>query len=195
MGTYKSTTSSNKYFFQYIFSTFVTCFMIDAIIKSQTRRKLLIKFFINIANTGYLNQLAEEFSESTNSVRKELNNLTQANYLTKKIIKNKVIYKANDKHPLYSELQTIVKKYLGIEKMIEAVLEKMGELDQIFLLGDYAKGIDSEQIDILITGKKLNIEYISGLENKLNKLLNKKVVIITSRSPDLRIDKLLVFSS
>ena len=169
--------------------------MIDAIIKSQTRRKLLIKFFINIANTGYLNQLAEEFSESTNSVRKELNNLTQANYLTKKIIKNKVIYKANDKHPLYGELQTIVKKYLGIEKMIEAVLEKMGELDQIFLLGDYAKGIDSEQIDILITGKKLNIEYISGLENKLNKLLNKKVVIITSRSPDLRIDKLLVFSS
>ena len=153
--------------------------MLESLITSKTRLRLLIKFFINIANKGYLNSLANEFGESTNSVRKELNNLTQANYLTKKIIKNKVIYKANDKHPLYSELQTIVKKYLGIEKMIEAVLEKMGELDQIFLLGDYAKGIDSEQIDILITGQKLNIEYISGLENKLNKLLNKKVVIST----------------
>ena len=169
--------------------------MIDAIIKSQTRRKILIKFFINIANTGYLNQLAEEFSESTNSVRKELNNLTDANYLTKKISKNKVIYKANDKHPLYYELQTIVKKYLGIEKMIETVLDRMGDLDQIFLLGDYAKGIDSEQIDILITGHSLNIEYIYGLEQKLNELLNKKVVIITSNSSDIRIDKLLVFSS
>lgn len=169
--------------------------MIDAIIKSQTRRKILIKFFINIANTGYLNQLAEEFSESTNSVRKELNNLTQANYLIKDTIKNKVIYKANRNHPLFNDLQNIVKKYLGIEKMIVAVLEKMGDVNQIYLLGDYANGIYSEQIDILIIGKKLNLEYISELEIKLSKLLGKKVVIITSFSSDLRVDKLLVFSN
>ncbi len=169
--------------------------MIDAIIKSQTRRKLLIKFFINIANTGYLNQLAEEFSESTNSVRKELNNLTEANYLTRHNLKNKVIYKANAKHPLFSELQNIVKKHLGIEEMIETVLDRMGEIDQIFLLGDFAKGIDSNQIDLLITGKKLNTDYISGLESKLSNLLNKKVVIITSSNSEISIDKLLVFSN
>ena len=169
--------------------------MIDAIIKSQTRRKLLIKFFINIANTGYLNQLAEEFSESTNSVRKELNNLTQANYLTKNYEKNKVVYKANVNHPLFRDLQNIVKKYLGVEQMIETVLERMGEVEQIYLLGDFAKGIDSNQIDILITGKKLNIEYISILEEKLSKLLNKKIVIISSSNNDLRIEKLLVFSN
>lgn len=57
--------------------------MLNIIIKSETRQKLLIKFFINIANTGYLNQLANEFSESTNSVRKELNNLTKAKFLIK----------------------------------------------------------------------------------------------------------------
>tara|TARA_B100001093_G_C26660719_1_gene941643 strand:- start:212 stop:721 length:510 start_codon:yes stop_codon:yes gene_type:complete len=169
--------------------------MIDAIIKSQTRRKLLIKFFINIANTGYLNQLAEEFSESTNSVRKELNNLTRAKYLTKYVIKNKVIYKANDKHPLFNVLQSLVKKHLGIEKMIDTVIDRMGEINQIYLLGDYANGIDSQQIDILITGLKLNLNYIIELENKLEKILNKKVVIITSLSSDIRIDKLLVFSN
>ena len=74
--------------------------MLKTIIKSETRKKLLIKFFINIANTGYLNQLADEFSESTNSVRKELNNLTKANFLEKKYIKNKVVYKANVNHPI-----------------------------------------------------------------------------------------------
>lgn len=169
--------------------------MIDAIIKSQTRRKLLIKFFINIANTGYLNQLAEEFSESTNSVRKELNNLTRAKYLTKHVIKNKVIYKANDKHPLFHVLQNLVKKHLGIEKMIETVINRLGEINQIYLLGDYANGIDSQQIDILITGLKLNLNYIIELENKLSKILNKKVVIITSSNSDIRIDKLLVFSN
>ena len=169
--------------------------MINAIIKSHTRRKLLIKFFVNIANTGYLNQLAEEFSESTNSVRKELNNLTEAKYLNKKLIKNKVIYSANTKHPLFFEIQNIVKKYLGIEEMVQAVLDKMGNVNQIYLLGDYALGRDSDQIDILITGTKLNIDYISELEIKLSSLLNKKVVIIGSSGSDLRIDKLLVFTN
>ena len=169
--------------------------MIDAIIKSQTRRKLLIKFFINIANTGYLNQLAEEFDESTNSVRKELNNLTQANYLTKDLVKNKVIYKANVHHPLFKEIQNIVKKYLGIEKMIETVLERMGDVEQIYLLGDFANGVDSDQIDILITGKKLNNEYISSIEKKLTNLLRKKIVIISSSNSDVVIDKLLVFNN
>tara|TARA_B100001027_G_scaffold52960_1_gene35400 strand:+ start:359 stop:868 length:510 start_codon:yes stop_codon:yes gene_type:complete len=167
--------------------------MINAIIKSQTRRKLLIKFFINIANTGYLNQLAEEFSESTNSVRKELNNLTEAKYLNKEYVKNRVVYRANINHPLFSEIQNIVKKYLGIEELVQTVLERMGNVNEIFLLGEYARGKDSDQIDILITGSKLNTDYISDLEIKLSELLDKKVVIIGSSGSDLRIDKLLVF--
>ena len=58
--------------------------MLQSIITSKTRLNLLIKFFVNIANKGYLNSLANEFGESTNSVRKELNNLTSAGYLVKK---------------------------------------------------------------------------------------------------------------
>ena len=169
--------------------------MINAIIKSNTRRKLLIKFFVNIANTGYLNQLAEEFSESTNSVRKELNNLTKANYLVKNVVKNKVVYKANTSHPLFSEVQNIVKKHLVFEKIVETVIEKMGDVNQIFLIGDYAKGIDSNMVEILIIGNKFNIEYIKGIEKKLSKILNKNVVIMTSSSSQSSMKKLLVFSS
>ena len=169
--------------------------MIESIFKSQTRQKLLIKFFINIANTGYLNQLADEFSESTNSVRKELNNLTNANYLTKETIKNRVVYRANENHPLFYDLQNIVKKYLGIEDLVQTVLERIGSVDEIYLLGDLAKGVPSDQIDIMIVGKILNLEYISDLEKKLEKILNKKVIIITSSTARLKLNKLLVFSS
>ena len=168
--------------------------MIESIIKSQTRQKLLIKFFVNIANTGYLNQLADEFSESTNSVRKELNNLTKANFLLKKTVQNKVLYQANKNHPLFNDLHSIVKKYLGIEDLVSTVLEKMGSVKEIYLLGDFANGINSEQIDVLIIGEKLNTDYISDLELKLSKLLRKKVVIVSSSSSKIKIDKLLVFS-
>lgn len=167
--------------------------MLNTIIKSETRQKLLIKFFINIANTGYLNQLANEFSESTNSVRKELNNLTKAKFLIKKNFKNKILYQANVAHPLFYDIQNLVKKHLGIEQLIENVLKKIGDIDEIYLLGDYAKGVDSDQIDVLITGKNLNVNYISDVEKKLFKILKKKVVIINSNNSDLRVNKLLVF--
>ena len=97
-------------------------------------------------------------------MRKELNNLTKANYLVKNVVKNKVVYKANTSHPLFSEVQNIVKKHLGFEKIVETVLEKMGDVNQIFLIGDYAKGIDSNMVEILIIGNKFNVEYIKGIE-------------------------------
>ena len=75
--------------------------MLESLITSKTRRRLLIKFFINITNKGYLNSLASEFGESTNSVRKELNNLSSAGYLEKHSENNKVINKANVSHPLF----------------------------------------------------------------------------------------------
>lgn len=82
---------------------------------------------------------------------------------------------------------------MGIEQVIENVLKKIGDIDEIYLLGDYAKGIDSDQIDLLITGKNLNVNYISDVEKKLFKILKKKVIIINSNNSDLRVNKLLVF--
>ena len=82
--------------------------MLEYLITSKTRLRLLIKFFVNIANKGYLNELANEFGESTNSVRKELNNLSSAGYLNKENYNNKVIYKANVSHPLFKTIQKII---------------------------------------------------------------------------------------
>ena len=50
--------------------------MLSSLITSKTRLRMLIKFFVSAANNGYLNGLANEFNESTNSIRKELNNLS-----------------------------------------------------------------------------------------------------------------------
>jgi hypothetical protein len=49
--------------------------MLQALITSRTRIKLLLKFFLNSSNTSYLRDLAAEFGESTNAIRLELNHL------------------------------------------------------------------------------------------------------------------------
>ena len=71
--------------------------MLGQLITSKTRLRLLIKFFISQANRGHLNGLASEMGESTNSIRKELNNLSSAEYLLKSKEKYNLFIKKYEK--------------------------------------------------------------------------------------------------
>ena len=64
---------------------------------------------------------------------------------------------------------------MGLEEVVETVLERMGDVDKIILVGDYAKGNDSGLIEVFLIGQGLNMNYISQLENKIEKLINRKV--------------------
>ncbi|MAC42318.1 MAG: transcriptional regulator [Pelagibacterales bacterium] len=149
--------------------------MLETLITSKTRLRLLIKFFVSQANHGYLNGLANEMGESTNSIRKELNRLFDAGYLQKVKINNKIEYKANINHPMFDTLQKVVRKHLGIQDMIETILEKMGKIEKIILIGDYANGIDSGNIETVLVGENLNMEYIISIQEKVEKLVNRKI--------------------
>ena len=149
--------------------------MLDSLITSKTRLRMLIKFFINTANKGYLNGLANEFNESTNSIRKELNNLSTAGYLLKVKSDNKIIYNANKKHPLFTILQKVIRQHLGIEEIIDSILNNLGDIRSVALVGDYAKGIDSGLIEVLLLGNKINTEYLKDLIVKVEKKITRKV--------------------
>lgn len=149
--------------------------MLNQLITSKTRLRLLLKFFISQANKGYLNGLASEMGESTNAIRKELNHLQIAGYLKKVKVDNKIEYQANPDHPLFEVLQKVVLKHLGLEDLVEKVLERMGNIKKIILIGDYAHGHDSGLIEVFLIGKDLNMQYISQLEDKIQKLIKRKV--------------------
>ena len=149
--------------------------MLDSLITSKTRLKMLIKFFVNTTNKGYLNGLANEFNESTNSIRKELNNLSAEGYLLKVKSDNKVIYNANKKHPLFTILQKVIRQHLGIEHIIDSILDKIGDVSYVAIVGDYAKGIDSGLIKIVMLGDKINVNYLEELIVKVEKKITRKV--------------------
>ena len=158
--------------------------MLNSLITSKTRLRMLIKFFISAANRGYLNGLANEFNESTNSIRKELNNLSDAGYLLKSKQNNRVIYNADTKHPLFKVLQKIVRQHLGLEEIVETVISRMGDLDIIALTGDYANGMDSGIIEIVIIGDDINMDYLENIKFKIKDKISRSVnFIIDSKVP------------
>ena len=158
--------------------------MLESLITSKTRLRMLIKFFVSAANNGYLNGLASEFNESTNSIRKELNNLSGAGYLLKSKKNNKVIYNANTSHPFFNVLQKIIRQHLGLEEIVETVIERIGDVDQIALTGDYAKGIDNGNIEIIINGPKVNENYLEKIKPKIIKKIGREVSFLLNQRLD-----------
>ena len=51
----------------------------------------------------------------------------------------------------------------------------MGNIKKIILVGDYAHGHDSGLIEVFLIGKDLNMQYINQLEDKIQKLIKRKV--------------------
>lgn len=149
--------------------------MLGALITSKTRLKLLIKFFVSAGNTGYLRGIAEEFDESTNAIRKELNQLTEAGFLERKQEQKKVLYQANTQHPLFSPVQRLVHSFLGVDKVVDQVMERAGDVHQVMLVGAYAKGQESKQLELVILGESLDKEYLQNVAEKTEKLINKNI--------------------
>jgi hypothetical protein len=151
--------------------------MLESLITFKTRLRLLVKFFVNVANEGYLRGLAGEMNENTNAIRKELNNLSEAGYITQHEDQGKITYKANQEHTMFVLLQKLVRKYVGLDTIVERILERTGEVQRVIVTGDYAAGIDSGTVELTIEGKERNEQYIKGLTEKLEQERHKTVTI------------------
>ena len=127
--------------------------MLESIITSKTRIQLLLRFFMNPERTAYLRELASEMGESSNGIRVELDRLEKAKLLESAQDGRTVSYRANTAHPLFGDIQNIVKKSVGIDRLIDDVIARLGDVKLAFITDDYARGIDGGVIDLVLVGK------------------------------------------
>jgi hypothetical protein len=162
--------------------------VLDTLITSRTRLKMLLKFYTNGNSKAYLRGLAEEFGESTNSIRLELNKLSDAGYLLSSEQGRIIEYKANQDHPLYPDLRNIIHKYLGIDKIIETVVVKLGDLKYAFITGDYAQGKDSGTIELVLVGK-IDKFFLKKCILKAEELVQREIRVITFVADEFDVEK------
>ncbi len=144
------------------------------LISSKTRIKLLVRFFFNPQTRSYLRELAKEFSVSTNSVREELNQLTKTGLLNARKDGRQVFYTANSGHPLFPELKSMVGKVMGIDRVIDGIVNRLGDLERAYLIDDYAEGKDSGIIDLLLVGN-IDQYHLNDLSRKTERYINRKI--------------------
>lgn len=148
--------------------------LFDGIISSKTRIKLLMRFFFNPKTRSYLRELAKEFNVSTNAVREELNQLTKTDLLKSEKNGRQVFYMANQKHPLFPELKSMVSKVMGIDQVIDGIVNRLGDLEEAYLIDDYAEGKDSGIIDLVLVGN-INQYHLNDLTKKTERYIKRKI--------------------
>jgi len=149
--------------------------MLETLISSKTRVKLLLKFFLNSNNIAYLRSLEEEFGESTNAIRLELNRFEKAGFLQSFAEGNKKLFKVNTAHPLFGDLNRMILKMVGIEYVLDFILQRIGNLEKVYLVGKLANGQDAQIIDLVLVGEKLNKPFLLEQVDKAEKKIGKKI--------------------
>lgn len=134
-----------------------------------------MKFFLNSATISYLRDLAAEFGESTNAIRLELNHLESAGLLQSNIQGNKKLFSANTRHPLYSDIRSLLLKHTGIDQVVDKVVTGLGGLQQAYLTGSFAHGRDSRIIELLLIGNTIDEAYLEQVIDKVKPLIKREI--------------------
>lgn len=123
--------------------------------------------------------MAKELGENTNSIRVELNRFEDAGLITGEFKDSKKYFTANTKHPFYNDINSILKKYVEIDKLIDRITRQIGDLQEAYITGSLAHGIDSGKIELLLIGQNLDDKYIDNLVEKAENLISRKIEYLT----------------
>ena len=156
----------------------------SGLITSKTRIKILMRLFLNPTRQAYLRELAGEFNASPSQVREELRQLNDAGILESTKNGRQILYQANQKHSLFKELQSMVQKALGMDQILESILERLGNLEEAYLIDDYAEGKDSGIIDLILVGD-INQGSLVDLVRKTERYIDRKIRTLVLTSDEL----------
>ena len=146
----------------------------SGLITSKTRIKILMRLFFNPKRHAYLRELAGEFNMSPSLVREELRQLNDAGFLASQKNGRQIHYRANSKHPLFHELHSMVQKALGMDRILDSIIERLGNLEQAYLIDDYAEGKDTGIIDLILIGN-IDQENLIDLVHKTERYIDRKI--------------------
>jgi hypothetical protein len=133
---------------------------------------------LNEQNSAYLRGLEQEFGDGSNAIRLELNRMQEAGLLLSEGKGNKKYFAANIKHPMFSDIQSIVRKYVGIDVVLQKVVQKIGNLSQVYVSGKMAKGLDDAIIELLFVGDAIDTDYLHRLCRKAEGITNRKISFV-----------------
>lgn len=145
---------------------------------SSTKQRVLALLFGQPDRQFFTAELIALAGKGSGAVQRELAALTESGLVTTTLVSRQKFYQANRKSPIFSELQMIVAKTVGLVFPLKEILEKLKAVRHAFIFGSIAKGSDraSSDIDLFIIAESLSLseiyESIEPIERQLARPIN-----------------------
>lgn len=148
--------------------------MLSGLITSKIRIQILMRLFLNPARKAFLRELSDEFHASPSHIKNELDQLKSAELLLCDKKGRQVLFSANPDHPLFEELQSMVRKTLGMDRIMDSIIIRLGKLEKAYLIDDYAQGKDTGIIDLVLVGD-IDQHHLNNLSMKTERYIRRKI--------------------
>ena len=151
--------------------------ILDKIFTGKIRVQLLTKLLLNPASTVYLRGLERDLGVSSNTVRLELNKLSDMQLIkeqTETINTKTKYYTVNANHPMFKSLRGVILQHVGLDQIIDNIFDKLGNVNEVYLTGDLALGKNSPFVDLVLVGD-IDKAYLYNLIEKTETLIDKKI--------------------
>ena len=154
----------------------------DLLFPNQYRRKVLGLLLMRPEQQIHLRELARVIGAAPGTLKKELDALCEAGLLRAERVGNQVRFCANTAHPVFPELQALIRKTIGLADALRLSLAPLaGRIDAAFIFGSMASGTESagSDIDLMVVGDAGFAEIVDATyaaQATLGREINPKVI-------------------
>ena len=129
----------------------------ELLFPNQYRRKVLALLLMQPDQKVHLRELARQTQAAPGTLKKELDALCAVGLLRSERVGNQVHFQANPAHPVFAELQALVRKTTGLADVLRQALQPLGEQVALALVfGSMASGSAhaGSDVDLLVVGHR-----------------------------------------
>ena len=125
----------------------------DLLVPNQTRRKVLAWLLMHPDQSIHLRELARQTQAAPGTLKKEVDALCRVGLLHSQRIGNQVQVQVNRQHPVFAELQALVRKTIGLTDVLQhALAPLLPRMELAFVFGSMASGNAhaGSDVDVLV---------------------------------------------
>jgi len=154
----------------------------ELLFPNQYRRNVLALLLMQPEQKMHLRELARQTQAAPGTLKKELDALCHVGLLRSERVGNQVHFQANQDHPVFAELQALVRKTTGLADVLRQALQPLGDQVELALVfGSMASGSAhaGSDVDLLVVGSASFAQVVEATyaaQTQLGRDINPKVM-------------------
>jgi predicted nucleotidyltransferase len=161
--------------------------ILSEILSSKIRAEIFRLLFGTTGEAMHMREIERRTGYAIGSIQSELKKLLRLDLVSKRRDGNRLDYEANKRHPLYSDIRTLVIKTVGLADILRNALDRSPDIRLAFVFGSVARHDEKadSDIDLMVIGKT-GLRAVTGLLTGVSDQIGREINIHVLREDEFK---------